>query len=132
MNPSSGPRDDAPGHGGDPFRGVSQAEIPRRYSSARERALAETEVPQWTNLSTNRIQLPPPSGCALAWRAVIGLTRVITALLILPTLFAFATLAGGVAGSLMAFEFVLALIFCSLALYAWVLLAGLLRWTIHA
>lgn len=131
MNPSNGPYGDAPGHGADPFRGVSQVEIPRRYRSPRERALAETHVPQWTNLSANRIRLPPPSECALAWRGFIFITRGVTAVLVMPVLFALAIAAGGIVGSLMALQFVHAYIFAALGYFAWYLLAGLLRWTIQ-
>lgn len=115
----------------DPFRGVSQVEIPRRYTSPRERALAETEVPQWTSLSINRIQLPPPSGRALAWRGFIFITRGVTAVLVMPVLFVLAIAAGGIAGSLMALHLVHAYIFAALGYFAWYLLAGLVRWTIQ-
>ena len=115
----------------DPFRGVSQVEIPRRYASPRERALADTEVPQWTSLSTNRIQLPPPSGCALALRGFSYVSRAITALLVLPVLFTLAVAVGGIVGSLVGLQLVNAYLFATLGFFVWQVLAGLLRWTVR-
>ncbi len=58
-------------------------------------------------------------------------SRVMTGLLILPTLFALAVVAGGFAASLMALEFVFAYLFAAVALFLFYLLAGCLRWTVQ-
>jgi len=128
MNPVIGPCGDARPR--DPFRGVSLLEIPRRYASARERALADTRTPRWPDLSEDRIY-EPPSAASVVWRGVLWLSRVATGLLILPTLFGLALTVGGFIGCAMAQDFRVALSFVTLALMAWYLLVGLLQWTVQ-
>lgn len=130
MTSSIGPHRDAQGHPGDPFRGVSRVELPQRSLSPREQALAETTVPPWRDICTHRIRGRLPTPCSWQQRGFVCLTRMVTGLLIVPTLFAFGLVAGGVVGSLMATQFAGACLFVALGFPLWHLLAGLLRWTV--
>ncbi len=131
MHPSLGPHGDAQRGPVDPFRGVSRAEVPVRYASPRERALAETTVPQWRDLAAEPVY-EAPSPEELLCRGVSCVSTVVTGLLILPVLFALAVVVGGFAGSLMALELLYAYVFATATFLLFHLLAGLLRWTVQA
>ncbi len=60
------------------------------------------------------------------------MTRVITGLLVVPTLYALAVVAGGFAGSLMALKLLNACLFAVVAPFLFHVLARLLRWTVQA
>lgn len=131
MNPSIGLHGTAHRGPADPFRGVSRAEVPVRYANPRERALADTAVPPWQDLSKQPIY-ETPSPARVRWRAAACLSRIVTGMLLLPALFGLAVVSGGFVGSLVALELQHACIFGAIALFFFQLVGGLLRWTVQA
>lgn len=134
--------------GGDPFRGVSEVSISPRYPSPRERALAETAVVAWPQLSTDaafnldrattdsrlvRVPYRPPElgGLRREQPTVRGMqvSRVFVAAVLGPV-FLVVTLAGGVcAAGFASFDVGFSLYFAVLGLASGLGLTTLIRWS---
>ncbi len=114
----------------DPFRGVSRVEIPKRYSSPRERALAETAVPAWPRLLGAPVPAPPAKPAVV--RLALGLLRVVAGLLLVFALFGLSLILAACAAFLADCHMITASLACAvLGLVDVYSALQLLRWTVH-